>query len=737
MQVIDPLQANDWGINDFLNAVWLIQIGAWLAIALDYTGLRVPVLRPLILFIYICFVPGMLIIRILKIHKVGRANALLLTVGTSVIALMLMGLIINAIYPSLGIYRPITVYPLIMTLSAAVLCLSILCYKTDNGFCDPDLIDLNESSSPAALFLYLLPFLAIMGAYLVNFRHDNILMLILSSVIAILGVVVTFNRIITPKLYPLVIFSVSISLLLHASLISMYLTEFDIQVEYYFYKIVEMNGFWDMTIPNNTNSVLSTNVVLAIYSALLNIEGTWIFKIVFPFFFSMVPLGLYQIFKGQVGEKPALLGALYFSFHYVFFAEMIGLAKQEMAEMFYVLTLLMLFSEELAPVNRKLLYILFSTGIVFSHYGLGSLFMLFSAAAFIFSSVIRYRSTIFAGRSRIFSRNAVLLYIVIAATWYMTSSSSSVLVQVATVAKAIIISFFNEFLSPKGSQAIEIMIKPLPTWRRFGLFLNYIATFMMIIGILDLFISWVMNKKTEYSQEFAAFSLMSCSIFLASVLVPHFAWMSINRMHHLVIFFLSPFLITGGISIIKIFNKIVRLPWTKKWINGSLLLLSIFLTVFFVVDSGLVSAVSRDHPSSVTLSQESIKEKGDDSEKTYFYTRWCQDEDLFGAKWISANMDRRYSVYLDNSHRVLPFFSYAMMPSGEDILDQQTLTRLTNETKDVEFGSYLYMGILNTKYGLMAQDYKNYWNMSNMTNLSPILNKMGIIYTNGYCRIYR
>jgi hypothetical protein len=94
-------------------------------------------------------------------------------------------------------------------------------------------------------------------------------------------------------------------------------------------------------------------------------------------------------------------------------------------------------------------------------------------------------------------------------------------------------------------------------------------------------------------------------------------------------------------------------------------------------------------------------------------------------------------VYLDNSHRVLPFFSYAMMPSGGDIdvLYDQIPVRLTNETKEVEDGSYLYMGILNTKYGLMAQDYKNYWNMSNMTNLPHILDKMGVIYTNGHCRI--
>jgi len=52
-------------------------LAMWGVIGLDVVGLQIPILRQLIGFIYLTFIPGIIILRILKLHKleIGRALA--------------------------------------------------------------------------------------------------------------------------------------------------------------------------------------------------------------------------------------------------------------------------------------------------------------------------------------------------------------------------------------------------------------------------------------------------------------------------------------------------------------------------------------------------------------------------------------------------------------------------------------------------------------------------------------
>ena len=95
MQINNPLQMNDWEIKKFLTVVLAIQLAMWGVIGLDYIGLQIPILRQLIGFIYLTFVPGIIILRILKLHKLGNIETLLYTVGLSIATLMFTGLLMN------------------------------------------------------------------------------------------------------------------------------------------------------------------------------------------------------------------------------------------------------------------------------------------------------------------------------------------------------------------------------------------------------------------------------------------------------------------------------------------------------------------------------------------------------------------------------------------------------------------------------------------------------------------
>ena len=304
--MLDLAQINTWRAKKSLRIVLSIQLAILGLIGLDALGLSIPILRQLTGFIYLTFVPGILILRILKLHKLGNIETLLYTVGLSIATLMFTGLFMNAVYPIFGINKPISFVPLMITLSIVVLFLTILSYLRDKNFAEPELIDTGDLSSPMVLFLFLLPLLSILGSQLVNSYHNNVLLIILIPILAIMPLLVSFNKL-PKKLYPLAVFVISLSLLCHSTLISKYIWGWDINIEYYFANLVLANSSWDISIRSNINAMLSIVMLAPIYSLILDMNLTWVFKIVYPLLFSLLPLGLYKIYNEQTNSKISFL----------------------------------------------------------------------------------------------------------------------------------------------------------------------------------------------------------------------------------------------------------------------------------------------------------------------------------------------------------------------------------------------------------------------------------------------
>lgn len=719
MQVNNPFQLNDWEIKKFLKVVLAIQLAMLCVIGLDFMGLQIHILRQVIGFIYLTLVPGILILRILRLHKLRNIETILYTVGLSIAALMFTGLFMNSLYPFFGISAPISTIPLIITISVVVFVLCVLAYVRDKDFSEPNFIDIRNVLSSPVLFLCLIPFLSIFGTYLVNFHQSNIFLMLMIVVIALVVLLIAFDKFIPKNLYPLAVFVIAISLLYHRSLISMYLTGWDIHAEYYFHKLVEMNGFWDSSISSNTNSVLSSTIFPTMYSNLLNLEGTWVFKIIYPFHFALVPLGLYHIFKKQTNEKIAFVSIFYFISLSMFYTGMISLAKQQMAEIFYMLLICAMFNKEMDTFKGKALYIVFGIGIVMSHYGTTYLYMLFSLVAFF---ILVY---ILKHKSKVFTQGAILLFIVFGLSWYMYTSSSSAFDTIVHTGDRIASSIYTEFLNPEASQALAILtretISPL---HKLSKSLYYISQFFILIGITELVLSVLKREEIKFDKEFAAFSIMSFGIFLVCVFVPHFTHMNLHRMYHILMFFLAPFCVIGGVTVFRIVSRVVRASWTNESVRGSLRGLSVFLVIFLLFNTGFVYEVAKDHPVSISLSQESIKRYGDAKCINSFHAGYYPEQDIFSVKWISKNRDNMSKIYADRHHKILLFTSYGMIPD-ENVL--------TNTTK-VKDSSYIYLGYQNVRYGLMyGPMLKEYWNL---IDISPLLDERSEIYNNGNAKIY-
>jgi uncharacterized membrane protein len=392
----------DWNIKNLILLIITIQIIYFSLIILDNMGLRIPILPEVIGFFIVLFIPGTLLLRLLNLDIKSNGEILLYTVGLSVFLLMLIGFLMNTFYPLMGFYKPLSSESIIITITFFIICSSIICYMVDKFKNQQQILNnksiaknkhsLNQlnlnnlQSSAPELILILIPLLSILGAYMMNVYQSNILTMFMILLIGIVAFTIGTGRFFSTRLYPLVIFSISIAILLHMSLISNYIWGWDINSEYFLANQVSLNSFWNVSLSSNYNSMLSVVILAPILTSYIKLNLVWILKIVYPIMFSMVPLGLYYVYSKQTCPKIAFYATFFFMILFTFYTEMLSLARQQIAELFLVLLLMVLISDNLTKTKKSFLLVIFGLSIVISHYGLTYIMMIIM----LLSGVILY-----------------------------------------------------------------------------------------------------------------------------------------------------------------------------------------------------------------------------------------------------------------------------------------------------------------------------------------------------------
>ena len=676
MEIINPLKMNNWEINPFLSFIFIIQSLVLLFLLTDGVGLHIPVLSEVVSLIYLLFIPGILIIRIMKMHNLSSVEVLLYSVGLSIVSIMFIGFFINLIYPLIGINNPISTLPLIITTTIYVVLLSFLSYMRDRNFSSPDFISSEDLLSPYLLFLLLIPFLSIYATYLVNWYGINILIIVLLAVISSIVLLFAYNKI-PSKQYPLTIFILSISLLFHTSLISNYITGYDIQAEYYMANLVIKNAYWNLNLSSVLNTTLSIVIYAPVISIISKINLDLIFKIIYPFIFSLVPLSLYIIIKKQTNKQIAFLSSFLFISFIVFFTEMLALARQEIAEFFLVLLVLVMITSKFRNINRSLLFIIFGISLTLSHYGLSYIYMFSFLTVYIilllnerynlgklYNSVFdkitgflkerdleRFKivslASIFRNendveeknipinRYKILSFNFVLIFMIFAFSWFMYTSSSSSLNIFVKLGNNIAGAITTEFLNSASVQSLSIIQTATTPLHSIFRNISYLTQFFIIIG----FFSILLKDKMKFKNEYLVFIFVNILIIIGAVTVPYLSGaFEAERLYQITLIFLAPVCVIGGLTLIKLIDKVfikLKVPF-KNLSSKSIPILSIFLVIYLFFNSGLVYYLANDGSISIALNT------------TYDSANYNMME-VQGADWIS-NYGTDISVYGNNSH---------------------------------------------------------------------------------------
>lgn len=724
MQVANPLQMNDWEIKKFIRIILAIQLALWGLIGLDAIGIQLPIARQLIGFIYLTFVPGFILLRILKLHRIGNIETMLYAVGLSIATQMFTGAFMNAVFPSLGISGPIATVPLVVTISAIILILCVICYMRDRDFQDLSFIDLKDVSSPVVLFLCLIPFLAIFGTYAVNFYHLNTILVLMILLISIIAVLIAFDVFICRKIFPFAIFLIAVSLVFHKSLISMHIWGWDINTELYLTSLIKMHSIWDPTLHYTCNGMLSLVMLAPIYSIISDLSLIWVFKIIYPFLFSLVPLGLYLAFQKQTDNRIAFVSCLFFMSFNIFYTEMLQLARQQIAELFLVLLILLMIDKNMNRSTRSFLIIIFSVSLAVSHYGLSYIFMLCLTLAWIMlvlaenpmikklmnNSFLNFSRN---GKESVLNPNRlapedrsirsdfVLLYITFTLTWYIFVSDSSAFDSIAHIAKHITSSIFTDFLEPDSVQGLKLATAQSAP----GLLhdinkaMNYINQIFIIIGGIVL-VSKI--HAFRFECEYIAFSILNLGLCFAGVTIPFFASaLNMTRLYQITLIFLAPIGIVGGMAVIRGIIKLLGISWTDCHNVISIKMLSIYFAVFLLYQSGIVFGITEGFSDPLLVYNATID-----------YPRF-NDREVSCGEWL--NNERCNSTIFADAYRGLLLFGLGLdkSRSGFD-------------------ASYVYLGTFNIMDGSIRESSTSI----SYVPYSSLINDRDMIYSNGGASVF-
>jgi len=415
MYINNLFHLKDWKIDEFLLLIISVQTLFFVMIFMDFVGLDIPILKDLIGFFFVLFIPGTLLLRLINLDRINSNGQIFLyTIGSSLVILMVIGFLMNYLYPLFGIDKPLSSISIIITLNVLTISLCFLCYLIDkrrlNEKKSPPMVDLKNLVSSPLLFPFIIPILSIFGAYLMNVYYSNVLTILMILLIGLIAFAVSLGKLIPSKMYPLFVFCISISLLLHKSLITNYIWGWDINGEYFLANQVILNAFWNESLPFNYNSMLSVVMLGPILSSFINIGEVWVMKIIYPFLFSLVPLGLFYIFRKQTNPKIAFYSAFFFMITFTFYTEMLSLIRQQVAELMLVLVLLLVVSDQLDIRKRSFLSVIFGMSIVITHYGLTyvMLIILIISAIFLYFLDKNLDGTLFSKyRSKIYKLTAI------------------------------------------------------------------------------------------------------------------------------------------------------------------------------------------------------------------------------------------------------------------------------------------------------------------------------------------
>lgn len=702
---------------------------------------NIPILRMIIGFFLIAFLPGLLILQILKLDKLYPLEKLVLTCGLSISFFMLFGLLINNLSLFLNYEKPLASIPLLIMLNVVFMLLAFIGHKKDREEDDKPILSkikrkfvLSPLEKAFLIVPLVFPTLSIFGMQIMNETDNNSILMLLIYLIALYILFVTyFNKSLSKRLYPVIIFLISISLLLLLPLRSNHLIGVDVHTEYYLFRTVLDQLHWRISGNSTLDACISVSLLPAIFQSLLGISPEYLFKFYISLIYSISPLIIYIISKKYIDDKSSFLAACFFMFQPGFlWTEYYS--RTNFAVLFFALAMMVLFNNNIDLLRKRILFIIFIISCMLSHYATTYIFFSIILGAVIGMEIIpkKYHS------ERILSRTMVTLFFVSIFFWYSQVTGTAFDKGLVFIGKTF--NKLNEFFiaemrgAPVQALFGEGFQRGLPYTMQFAL--TWLTIGFIAIGVTTLIVRYKEMSfpemkfkkniflKEKLEVEYWLFTIV-CSGLAFTVIVFPFVSVGygIERLYSLITVIISIFFVIGGIIISKNihFKKQVALGWRNKdwhsqqiWTFGVVLLV---LLPYFLSVSGAMHQMF-GYPYQITLN----------SEGRQYDNLYIHDQENYCTKWIKQYSDDS-KIYTDfyGAYRLISQAGIAL-----ESIDRYDLTRIRQSN------GYIYLRYYNVVKGKWADyGFESGEQYHNLTAYHDIFVRRNNIYVNGGSKVFK
>lgn len=596
---------------------------------IDELVLHLGFVRPLVVFVFLTFVPGHLLY-VVAFEEMAPETWLPLVVPLSIIANIFSALLLNGSVV-LGMEGPLTAWTFILFQSGLVLSLA-----TVFGF--PRYRGPVPRFRRSTVLGVTLVALSVGGAtYLNKTASATILFAYWGAVMLVSAMVIYSRRV---SFSPEFLYLFALSVLFQNSLVDTYLATGDGRTEYLIANLVLQSNYWNPTYPLPKNGMLRISLLHPVYSMGMDVPLMLEFKVVHPAIVATIPVSVYVLSKAVISDREALTATLLYCSFFGFYTLLARNTRDSVALLFGITVILVAVNSsdiKESVVQPILLFLL--VGVVLSHYGIAILFVFIYISGFIVLKIIgremgvRKLNTIRLG--------SLLVYVTVLYGWYSHVTSGRLFYILVNVLMNTLLPIFRgRFNGSVGTMVLsETNVEPILQVIRiqYGLLLVFIFIGILVLAydILGDMRAGALDASERVRVRFLAYSgAFGIPLLLAFSPLPIFG---INR------FWMSSLVLLVSIAVIGM--RLVGRRICRCDASQFRAVLAVIVALSVVLNSGVLATVVDGRTTQPNLVREEIIGENDPAEMFQLFTAFTTAEDMSATGWISYHKPAEAPVY--------------------------------------------------------------------------------------------
>ena len=659
--------------------------------------LNIPIYRQ-VMGVLLLLLPGLLFMRLLNTINVDTIEKILLTVGVCISMLIFIGLAISYISQNIWFYKSLSIESLLLEFDIVCI-LFILLLSRKKEFDIKISFPKNRLTSYDKLFLsiaMIIPVWSFWGVHIMNrYSYNTALIGLFIFVSIVILLVSLYNKKISSNIYPIIIFSISISFVLLYPSRSDHLLGMDIHSEYYLFQEVVNNLNWQL-VPSNSLShsfqllqpCVSISLLPALFQSILQVNPETLYRLYISILFSITPLIIYVIARRYFDDKNAFLTSITFISYYSFITASYY-SRATFALLLFSLFIMTLFTDTLQQDQRSIILLLFSVSMIFTHYA-STFILLFILAP---SSIIGY---ILSKKNSFKRRSTITLVLTIFAftfLWYGMITDGIFNISVKFVQSVLTVD--NLYKEDAHSDLVYQLGGEIS--RKYVSELNFINTWVFILliglGTLGLILRfkqyWFksnendknMHLKKEFEPEFVIITMICVIILVMTLVLPYLSNVyDLTRIYFQTSVILSVSFIFGGKYAAIIIKKIINVLKIRNLDKNR----SIYIHTE-KLENIIILAVLIPHLLFVANVPQELTGNGDsiifNSVCPTYDWLFIHDSDIYCINWWSSNRMESHNLWADH-------FGITQIIGQEGI---ENCSKITEKLEKIPETEYIYL----------------------------------------------